>query len=389
MTDLQKSFLSMIRTALWNDEYECEEGVTSAELFDEACRYEIAGILSTKLDLFCSDGNAEVRSRWSKKAMIDYMKSFSTLTILDSLNGILEPQGIRPVILKGMASSYYYPNAMVRQFGDVDFLVPPEQFKECLNVLLENGFIKTKDNKRHLGLYKQQIDYEMHRFFSMNRTKTDKHIDQVIFEGCRNCISRSVEKKNFYALPEAENGIALLEHMKHHIRTGVGFRQIIDWVVYANASLDDEFWNDSFSSLVRECELEKLAKVVTRMSQIYLGLRTEGITWCSDVDDEVCTALLEFLFSCDNFGFAKAVEEDVHKIDTIVNQGVVFMLDRRAVEHMPIAKKLVFLRPVAWIYQIFRWCFSGIRMLVTYRNFVGNLNDIHNTNRKLFTDIGI
>lgn len=46
---------------------------------------------------------------------------------------------------------------------------------------------------------------------------------------------------------------------------------------------------------------EDLAKIVTKMCQMKLGLRTD-IVWCNDADDIVCKELLDYIMENGNFG---------------------------------------------------------------------------------------
>ena len=387
MDALQKTVLAMIKTALWGDPFCLEEGVSDEDRFNEASRYELAGFLSGKLDDFCRDDPA-VRKKWSKKAFADYYKSMRVLTAQDCLCNILGEHHIRPVFLKGMASAWYYPDPMLRQIGDVDFLVPPGEFDECCRVLEHSGFEKAGGDERHLAYEKQGLEYECHRYFSFNATEQDRTVDEMLYEGCGKCVTRDVDGKKYYALPDAHHGLALLEHMKHHLRDGMGFRQYIDWVVYADKVLTDGVWENTFSPMARRSGLERMAKVMTKTAQIYLGLRRDGITWCDDAEDEVCERLIRYIFLCDNFGVTSEDNQVAGGVGNLFRVGFFRVLDRAAVEHMPIAKKHVVLRPAAWLYQILRWGTRGPYKLLKYDAGslpVGELK----SQRKLLKDLGV
>ena len=69
---------------------------------------------------------------------------------------LLEAHGIHYVILKGTAASVYYPQPHLRSMGDVGFWVPPAYFKQTIELLLDNGYVKSEsDDERHLELKKQ------------------------------------------------------------------------------------------------------------------------------------------------------------------------------------------------------------------------------------------
>ena len=60
-------------------------------------------------------------------------------------------------------------------------------------------------------------------------------------------------------LPEVENGLVLIAHIGQHLRSGLGLRQIIDWMMYAKANLTDEFWKNEFSEPAKKSGFETLA----------------------------------------------------------------------------------------------------------------------------------
>ncbi|MBM6809377.1 nucleotidyltransferase family protein [Faecalicoccus pleomorphus] len=73
------------------------------------------------------------------------------------LHNLMKKYNIPYCIMKGVASSRYYPSSMIRQMGDVDFIVKTEYLKKVDQILKEDGFhcwnmkhcfheVYTKDN---------------------------------------------------------------------------------------------------------------------------------------------------------------------------------------------------------------------------------------------------
>ena len=99
-----------------------------------------------------------------------------------------------------------------------------------------------------------------------------------------------------------QNGIVLLLHVVQHLISGLGLRQIIDWMMFVNSELNDETWRLEFQPILRKIKLEKFAIILTRMCQLHLGLRTEDITWCHSADPLLCNKLLDHFMEKGNFG---------------------------------------------------------------------------------------
>lgn len=105
----------------------------------------------------------------------------------------------------------------------------------------------------------------------------------------------------FPILPWKQNGMELLWHIKQHLYNGLGLRQLIDWMMFADHYLDDEGYNE-YAEDMRKCGLLRLAIHVTRLCQLHLGLREEGISWCRKADESLCEELLAFVMEQGNFG---------------------------------------------------------------------------------------
>ena len=88
----------------------------------------------------------------------------------------------------------------------------------------------------------------------------------------------------------------------HHLKyQGIGLRQIIDWMMFAQSELTDEVWEKEFKALAREAGLESLAITITYLCQKWLGLSKE-LTWCHEADEDFADEILMRLFVDGYFG---------------------------------------------------------------------------------------
>ncbi len=174
---------------------------------------------------------------------------------------------------------------------------------DAYHTLIDHGYEAEGDHslkvfRRHIGLTgPSDIEIELHHHFSLNLTKEySEALDEIISEGILNY--ETVE------IPPIANGLVLLGHIQQHLSSGFGLRQIIDWMMYVERYLNDEFWNTEFKDVAVRCGLKKLAIVSTLMCQEYLGLDTE-ITWCqtgNTYDEAICDELLEYVVKRGDFG---------------------------------------------------------------------------------------
>ena len=159
----------------------------------------------------------------------------------------------------------------------------------------------------------------------------------------------------------------LLAHINQHLEAGLGLRQILDWAVYVDRVLDDEMWKHTFAPMVRHLGLETLAMTVTRMCQLYLGLRTD-ITWCSTADEDICHHLMDYVMDQGNFG--RKGNTDSHKTVIILramqNLSSFFQkIQRFGLVHWQDTTKHPHLKPLfipfAWLWQLCRYIHLGLK----------------------------
>ena len=162
-------------------------------------------------------------------------------------------------------------------------------------------------------------------------------------------------------LPKLVNGLVLLGHMVQHLKSGLGLRQVIDWMLYVDRELNDAFWNQAFETAAKDVGLNTVAIVITRMCQIYLGL-SERIQWCQNADADLCAELMENLLSSGNFdrkrGKGSAVESVTSNITRI---GLFRYLQTAGEYNWKAYHKHKWLRPFAWLYQIGRYAKQGFQ----------------------------
>ncbi len=266
------------------------------------------------------------------------------------------PVSVPYVILKGTSAAQYYPNPLYRTMGDIDIMPRREDFEMACEQLLQNGFREITDDiekarGRHRQFHRDELLVEVHAYYAhQNNPQRAKLLDDMIIEG----ITPN------HVLPDIINGLVLIDHINHHMENGLGFRQIIDWMMYVDKCLSDDKW-PGFQALVKQTGHEQLAVVTTRMCELYLGLPLHR--WCADADPAVCGRLLQYIM--DNGNFGRKQEEDSRVSQRFLSstrtvKGMFRFLQGRGLLNWPAAQRNRFLRPFAWLHQTFRYLGKGI-----------------------------
>ena len=297
----------------------------------------------------------------------------------------LKENGIPFAILKGTSASCYYPYPQYRAMGDIDIIVRREDIEKACGALEEYGYRKLvipNDFGRTIKYVDEIIEIEIHKYFaSLNDPQKAEYLDNLILENIQ-----EEETK----LPDNINGLILLEHIGDHLEHGLGLRQIIDWMMYVQRCLGDKEWEDWFKEETIKVGLDKLAMVVTRMCQIYLGL-DDNIRWCKEADTKLCHELMAYIMSSGNFG-RKVTKDRREVVEAMTNNYGVFqmlkLLQKYGETNWPLLKRYSILKPFAWIYQSFHSIKKRINNKISVQEVVMEYRE-SKARKKLFDSLGV
>ena len=138
------------------------------------------------------------------------------------LKNVLSNENIPFVILKGNAAAMNYNNPSLRKMGDIDFLVPQSMFSKTKSLLTNSGYVEDHGYERHIAYRKDGILFELHHHYS-----DDLDIEDYLIEGLNNYETANIVGHEFPILPKLANGLVLLDHMRRHLKSGLGLRQVI------------------------------------------------------------------------------------------------------------------------------------------------------------------
>ena len=231
--------------------------------------------------------------------------------------------------------------------GDVDFLVRKVDYEKTADLLEKNGYqLAHEKNSRvhHYGYLKDGISYELHKRLAIVR-ESDSELNALFDSGITNREIRQVGNYSFPVLPVDLNGLVLLFHINQHLRSGLGLRQIIDWMMYV-----DKNGIEGLLPLLKKTEMEKFAFTVTAMCQKFLGLKTI----VSMEEDYPCDELMEYVLAKGNFGRKSGEKGRIASVFLDMNNPIRAFkrLQTGGEDRWKAAKKYKVLRPFSWIYQI-------------------------------------
>ena len=315
-------------------------------IYKELCNHSIEGLPYRFLKRD-NTPDKTLCTEWENRCLLQFKHWVQVMYGQQKLLQLLDENHIDCVILKGSAAALSYPKPTLRAMGDVDFLVRRMDYEKTADLLEQNGFqLEYEKNAKahHYAYIKEGITYELHKRMVIVH-ESDEELNTLFDAGITNREIRREGKYLFPVLPADLNGLVLLFHINQHLRSGLGLRQIIDWMMYV-----DKNGIESVQPLLRKTEMEKFAYTVTAMCQKYLGLKTV----VPMEDDYPCDELMAYVLAKGNFGRKSGEEGKIASVflDMSNLNRVLKRLQAGGQIRWKAAKKYKVLRPFAWVYQI-------------------------------------
>lgn len=370
MTPVQTILLEAIRRSLWGEKAAESSAYTDGDvLSNKACSAAVSdavwddvikeAYIQTVAGLAIAGAPEEVQDKYRDARLRQAAFLTRYLYQQSQLVSLFQGADIPLVILKGCSAAVNYPDPALRMMGDIDFLVPKDKFESAYRLMSENGYIEIETNElnpRHKGFSKDGIHLELHHHFSYDWLDIESYLE----EGLKHAEIREISGHEFPMLPPPANGLVLLAHAGQHLKSGLGLRQVIDWMMYVNQNLDDQLWEESFRPVVEKLGLYDFAVTMTALCRKYLGLKKD-ITWCDTADESLVDSLMENLLSSGNFGRRHG---EGSKIESVIvsfrTEGLFYRLQTSGKANWKALEKHPRLTSVAWLYQIFRYIRQGI-----------------------------
>ena len=187
----------------------------------------------------------------------------------DELHRLMTENNIPYSAIKGLASAYYYPEASLRDMGDVDFLVRETDFEKAKSAVMSIGFEidhGEEDTSKHIAFQRKPLSiWEQHR--SINH-----------------------------------HGLIMLLHIISHMTSeGIGLRHLCDWAVFVER-LDNTEFTGLFEAKLKSFGLWRFAQIMTLVSQEYLGISEKKWAQNHLIDKKQLENVITDILNGGNFG---------------------------------------------------------------------------------------
>lgn len=380
MNRSEEKIRNLIRLSMFGGDIVFSDDIDWSDVLKEAKLQSVIALVYDELP-------DKQRAEWKpfvNKNKTDFLRKLYEQSQVVSL---LRDNGIDFVIIKGTAAAIYYPKPYNRAMGDIDILVADGAFDKAFYILKENGYIFSHDygDERDYVFKKDGVLFELHRRYS----DVERDIENVLQSGIKNAKTVTLYGDTFPILPKAENGLLILDHIRHHIYGGLGIRQVIDFMMFVYSEKDEAKFEKEILPVFEKSGLGVLAKVIIKSCKKHFGLPLKA-QWCESADDMTSDEFMERVFHSGDFGRKSPYEYRPMEsfAMSVKKYGFFRSLQKAGVENFKACKNHKILRPFAWLFQLLRLVRRGIVALFHRKKL---LSDVKSAKTKVdfYKRIGI
>lgn len=313
---------------------------------------------------------AEVRKSALHLVMLQAKKAFAFFPMYREM----EAAGVPPLVVKGAVCRELYPQPDQRISGDEDLLIPPEQFRDCMDVILRNDMRVMDPSKDPESSYEvsfcgnsSPLHIELHRSLFAAESKAYGHFNDFFRDAFARSQTQEIQGTVIRTLCPTDHMLYLILHaFKHFLHSGFGIRQVCDISLFANAYGSQIDW-DYVAESCTAIRAEQFTAALFRIGQNYLTLDPVAANLPRQLSEAEVDELplLEDLLSGGAYGSAS--ENRIHSSNMTLHAvskensggkqkgGVrrsLFPPAKSLRSSYPYLKKMPFLLPVAWASRI-------------------------------------
>lgn len=345
-------FLELLRSGMWGREPQIaqnfEEWGSVVRLAKSQSVLGIVGHVMLTDENLAKKISQELRVRIKQFVMMNVLAHERIDKTLANVVSVLREGGVESVLLKGQGVARNYPRPELRQCGDIDLYVGPENAEKAHELLAPIADkIDAKElitvGKHFHATMKGGVEVEVHRF---TETKNVARLSKVYQTASETGTSSNLNVYDFHGVlvntpADDFNAYYVFDHLFHHFLTsGVGLRQFCDWMMFLhkrNGKLNQEYLHQ----LLVDMELLEPWQAMGCVLADKLGLPEEEFPLFDRKQEKKAEKILQRVLAEGNFG----KERGVYK-----NRGRNYLLNkiRSFVGHMEKSMDLVmvFPRPV-------------------------------------------
>ena len=308
MVDTNKQlFFALLRDALWRQEECIPAGVSEEDtekLFQDATEQTVKALVIDALvrhevkvprPLVLRMIGLQNQVEQNNHQLNDRLKDFVML---------METNDVDYRVVKGQTVAAFYPNALLRQCGDIDYYCNAENFEKSVQVLKNAWHVNPdqEDSDHHMEFYHRDVLFEGHYSLGLFHNKQkDEYWERILRED--EDYQVNVGEVKVKTLSPTLHTLYIFLHLYHHLmELGIGLRQFCDWAVLLHAC-HDEINQEQLRYHLQQLGVENAYRACGCVLTDYLGLPAKDFTYqLTEKDRRYTTKILNIVFYRGNMG---------------------------------------------------------------------------------------
>lgn len=298
----EKFFLYLLQCSVTNDPIGQEwDGLPSEEWPDVFRLAERHGLVALLMDIL---GKIRLKRtppsslllHWLGQAAYRERNCRYQLKLSCEFAECLEKEGIKCIVLKGLALATYYPDLYKREFGDLDcYLI--NNGKPATNegdiIAKRLGWNIEEAGYKHSHIRYKDLLIENHHFLTnFNQTKQGIRIERILRQLALEGRERQMGETNLWKpSPEFQVIFYLMHSLGDFIAQDMSLKAIYDWAVFLKKEQTVIDW-DRMTVLLEQCRLKCFFDLMTEVCIIYLGLEIGRNTFTIRSDRKMADDML-------------------------------------------------------------------------------------------------
>lgn len=217
--------------------------------------------------------------------------------LIGKVSVTLELNGIDAIFMKGLVCASRYPDPMLRQCGDIDFVVHKEDYTRTLDALdkvadVDRSLVHEHHGMAHMDGVQLEPHFKIHNYQNPWNDRMMRRLQKEVIDAPASYVA--IVRKNIRKFPMEFEGMFLVSHMVNHVyEEGLGLRQVMDFAMWLNYIDDNDnssvntnctnqankssgFDMELYHAYLDKMHMRRAARIFTLICEKYLGVE-QGI----------------------------------------------------------------------------------------------------------------
>ena len=250
MEDAMEEFLSLLRDARLGLRSEPRE-VDFAKLFVLGLQHEVLALLYEQIGRFPGFPD-DLQAQWKKYAIrINAIQAIKSDRFVRLYQRFLQAD-LKVLVLKGIVCRSLYPKPDNRPSNDEDLYVRKEDSARAEQIMVEDGFQVANRSAEVTTLLDpvSGLSIELHTTLFSEKSQAYGSYQQFFADAFAHPAVHRIMGCDVYSLSHAQHMLFLIMHfVKHFLHGGVGIRQVLDIIMYAERFGPEIDWDHLYAVL--------------------------------------------------------------------------------------------------------------------------------------------